>query len=215
MNERVTYPMIITLICLVAAAGLAFTFAVTKDRIEESKKSEFNKALEIVLPRGKIEPLDEDKKVYVAREAGNAIGYAATGEATGYSSKIKVMVGVRPNMEIIAIKILDQQETPGLGEQTKHVPPTKTIWKAVGDPSTSGEPEREPPFQKQFRAKKLDQLVLTKEPPPSARISQLTGATITSQAIVNAVRDAIKTIEKVMRQPRGDDNDGKDHDEDE
>ncbi len=45
MNERVKYPIVITLICLVAAAALAVTFAMTQDRIAASKKSELVKGL--------------------------------------------------------------------------------------------------------------------------------------------------------------------------
>lgn len=218
MNERVKYPIVITLICLVAAAALAATFAMTKDRIAASKKSELVKGLEIVLPQAKqfIEerPLrgvtasepEDDEKLYVARfGTGGELGYAAIGSAQGYSSKIEVMVGVDTEMNIIAIKILSQQETPGLGEQTKDVPPTKTIWQAIGDmfAGADEEPEREPPFQQQFRGKTWNQMKLVKQPNSKDAISQLTGATVTSQAVVNAVKDAIAKIEQAQEDDAG------------
>ena len=208
MNERVKYPIVITLICLVAAAALAVTFAMTKDRIAGSKKSELVKGLEVVLPAAKksIEerPLSGGEKLYVARagddETGDELGYAAIGAAQGYSSKIEVMVGVDADMRIIAIRILAQQETPGLGEQTKDVPPTKTIWRAIADVLTGAddEPVREPPFQKQFRGKTWNQMQLTKQANSTDAILQLTGATVTSQAAVNAVKDAITKIERAV-----------------
>ena len=202
MNERIKYPIVITLICLVAAAGLAVTFALTKDEIKKAKAKEFDEGLRFVLPKGKTELLDKANGVYVARDGEKIAGYAATGESQGYSSKIKVIVGVTPEMEIIAMRVLSQQETPGLGEQTKDVPPTKTIWQAIAE-FFAGEqeegPKPSPPFQEQFRGKTWDQLVLTKERNSKDAISQLTGATITSQAVVNAVHNAIATIESVVR----------------
>jgi len=223
MNERVKYPIVITLICLVAATALAVTFEMTKDRIAASKKSELVKGLAAVLPaaRKSIEerPLKgvtaeqpgDDEKLYVARSnadrTGDELGYAAIGKAQGYSSKIEVMVGVDTEMKIIAIRILAQQETPGLGEQTKDVPPTKTIWRAIADAFAGAdeEPKREPPFQKQFRGKTWNQLQLTKQANSKDAISQLTGATVTSQAAVNAVKDAITKIELAVHDDDGGD----------
>ncbi len=211
MNERIKYPIVITLICLAAAAGLALTFALTKDRIAASRKSELLEGLEAVLPAGRASiderPFEDaskptpkdDEKLYVAvDEDGSEIAYAAIGVAQGYSSKIEVLVGVTPDIEVIAISVLAQQETPGLGERTKEVPPTKTLWRAIADwfADVEPEPKREPPFQKQFRGKTWQQLVLTKDKGSSDKIVQLTGATVTSQAVVNAVRNAIGKIEK-------------------
>ena len=215
MNERVKYPLVITLICLVAATGLALTYAVTKDRIATAEKSELVEALEIVLPKEKksveerllkgvtsAQPADEEK-LYIAREkrdkTGRVLGYAAVGTAPGYSSKIHVMVGVEPDVKtvrIIAIRILKQQETPGLGERTKEVPATKSIWKAMGDAVRGGgdDEKREAPFQKQFRGKTVDKLVLVKEQNSKANISQITGATRSSRAVVAAVKQAIEII---------------------
>ena len=204
MNERVKYPLVITLICLVAATGLALTYAVTKDRIATAEKSELVEALEIVLPKEKksveerllkgvtsAQPADEEK-LYIAREkrdkTGRVLGYAAVGTAPGYSSKIHVMVGVEPDVHGV-----------GVAEQivqTKEVPATKSIWKAMGDAVRGGgdDEKREAPFQKQFRGKTVDKLVLVKEQNSKEDISQITGATRTSRAVVAAVKQAIEII---------------------
>jgi len=198
--ERAKYPVVIALICLVAAGGLAVTFALTQDRIAASKQGELDAALKAVLPALDVEqvPLSDGRTAYVGRDgAGDPIGYAAIGSAQGYSSRIEVMVGVDPTMRILGIRVLAQQETPGLGERTREVPPTKSLWRAGADLFTGVEPEpgREPPFQAQFRGKGKGQLALTSKPGAMDGISQLTGATITSRAVVAAVTDAIETIE--------------------
>jgi RnfABCDGE-type electron transport complex G subunit len=196
MNERLKYPLVITAICLAAAAGLALVYSVTKKPIERAKASELNKALEVVLPEGEVGPLEGHEGMYVARKDGKPVGYAATGTAQGYSSTIRVLVGVRPGLEVIAIRILEQNETPGLGERTKEIPPTKSVWQAAADLVTGAgkEAKREPPFQSQFRGKTYDQLELTKSAQDTERIHQLTGATITSSAVVTAVKRAIDKV---------------------
>jgi len=205
MSERLKYPLIITLICLVAAGALAVTFALTKDRIAASKQGELEAALKAVLPAEArsvgVTSLGDGRKLYTAYEKpdeqGAALGYAAIGAAQGYSSKVKVLVGVDRKMTIREVRILDQQETPGLGERTREVPATQSIWGALaglfgGDLEAEG--ERVPQFQKQFRGRTEGDLVLVKEPGSKDNISQLTGATITSRAVVTAVKQAIEVI---------------------
>ena len=218
MNERVKYPIIMTIICLISAAALAFTFALTKDNISASKKSELVKGLEAVLPAGKAkiderplagvtaaQPGDADKLYVALDDAGNEIGYAAIGSARGYSSEISAMVGVTPDLKIIAVRILSQSETPGLGERTREVPPTKSLWSAIGQMFAAKQaavPETalvEPPFQAQFRNKSVSQLTVTKIPGSKEGISAITGATITTQAVVDAVRNGMQVIEKTIR----------------
>jgi Na+-translocating ferredoxin:NAD+ oxidoreductase RnfG subunit len=208
MNERVKYPLVITLICLVAAAGLAATFALTKDNIQASRQAEFNAALGVVLPQGEPKAItgadDPAEQIYKGVAGSGVTGYAARGEAQGYSSRIRVLVGVTPDRKhIVAIRILEQQETPGLGERTKEVPPTKTLWEAIGDgvgglvgggAATTAPAAAEPPFQAQFRDKTVADLDLNT---PDG-IDGLTGATITSRAVVTAVRDAVARIDAAV-----------------
>jgi RnfABCDGE-type electron transport complex G subunit len=207
MNERVKYPLVITLICLASAAGLAVTFALTRGNIKQSKQAEFKAALAAVLPQGEPEAMteadDPAERVYKGVAGTGVTGYAARGEAQGYSSKIKVLVGVTPDRtRIVAVRILEQQETPGLGERTKEIPPTQTLWEAIGgivSSSTTGPAAAEPPFQAQFRDKAVNALELNT---PDG-INGLTGATITSRAVVDAVRDAVSRIRAAADAPGG------------
>jgi hypothetical protein len=60
---------------------------------------------------------------------GSTVGYAALGKAQGYSSTLKVMVGLSSDMDkVLGIKVLYQAETPGLGTRIIEVPTTKTLW---------------------------------------------------------------------------------------
>ena len=216
MNERVKYPLVITAICLVAAAALGYTYALTRDRIKVSKKRDLNDGLQAVMPPEResieeralpgvtsTEPKDSEK-LYIARDkSGHALAYAAIGTARGYSSTIETIVGVDPEMRIIGVRILSQNETPGLGERAREVPPKESLWQALfGSKEKKGagtEPPAVPPFQQQFAGKTESGLVLVKGKARDGEISQLTGATITSQAVVNSVKDATKKIGEALR----------------
>jgi Na+-translocating ferredoxin:NAD+ oxidoreductase subunit G len=202
VNERVKYPIVITVICAVAAAALAATFALTRDEIAKSQRQDFENGLKVVLPEGEVKLFDADRTVYAAYQGGRITGYAGPGEAQGYSSRIRLLVGLQPDLQrIVAVRILDQQETPGLGERTREVPPTKTIWQAIGGLFGGGgdaEPKREAPFQSQFRGKTPGELRLTSDANDPAAIHQLTGATISSQAVVDAVKVGIEKIKAAV-----------------
>jgi RnfABCDGE-type electron transport complex G subunit len=207
MNERIKYPLVITVICLVAAGALALTYRVTKDRIRASERSELMDGLDAVLPEGEREVLDEATGVYVVRQGGEPVAYAATGEAQGYSSKIKVIVGLTAGKRrVTAMRILAQNETPGLGERSREVPPSESLWQAIGDlfgGADADEKEKDkpvPPFQAQFKDRPLDELRL--DPDPKKGISKLSGATVTSKAVVRATRNAVATIESVVDRQR-------------
>ena len=181
-----------------------------------SKKADLTDGLQAVLPPEKesieervlpgvtAEQPKDSEKLYIARDkTGKALAYAAIGSARGYSSTIETLVGVDPEMRIIGIRILSQNETPGLGERTRDVPPKESHWQAIFGPkkstTTGPEPPEVPPFQQQFSGKTESDLVLVKGKPRGGEISQLTGATITSWAVVNSVKDAMKKIDNAVK----------------
>ena len=87
----------------------------------------------------------------------------------GYAGLITTVVGINNEGRVMDIKILSHSETPGLGA------------KAV-----------EPAFAGQFKEKLAPQLSVTKTPPESdSQIQAISGATITSSAVVNGVNTAL------------------------
>jgi len=205
------YNMVIVLALICAAAGLALggTYHVTRERIEEQQRSERKAALRIVLPEVSKDAFREvsvpksafaaEGKYYEAYDdSGRLVGYALEAEGTGYSSTIRVTVGVDSKGEVIrGIKITFQQETPGLGANCEVVEVEGTLWDVL-----SGKREktaaREPKFQLQFRGKNLDYFV--KVGNKYQNIDGLTGATITTNAVTDAVVAAVREFrEKVLR----------------
>ena len=58
----------------------------------------------------------------------------------------------------------------------------------------------QPWFQQQFKQKTYNQLIVTKVK-DDEKITAITGATISTKAVVNAVQDAIHKIKNVVQSP--------------
>lgn len=119
MKEMARYGLTLAAICIAASASLAVVNSLTKPKIIEQAKAEEATSLKDVLPNGeKFEPVKSGNEVvyYKAYDKdGKFLGAAFKALGKGYSSTIETMVGMLKDGKITAIKILSQNETPGLG----------------------------------------------------------------------------------------------------
>ena len=99
-----------------------------------------------------------------------AIGYIASTAGKGYSCFIQMLVSIDTGLKVKEIKILHHGETPGLGDQVE-----------------------EKSFLNQFTGKTLNQIVLVKTE-TKENIQAISGATISSRAVTNGVKDAVQTL---------------------
>jgi len=201
-NNSIILIVALTLICAVAGFALAFTYKHCCERIFKQIKQNKTSARNKVLPDAvRFEGVQGRKMEYFVgyNDAGDTVGYTFEGSAAGYSSEIKVVVGVNDTAETITgIFVTSQQETPGLGANMEAVKTEGTLWTAIGSIFAGKPTEKklaEPYFQAQFRGKTLDRLKVekTKETP---YIEALTGATISSEAVTTAVRGAVEKFRK-------------------
>lgn len=171
MKEMVRYGVTLSLICGVAAASLAAVNLMTKSRIITQAQAEEETALKDVLPQAtRFEPVKKDGETlyYKAFDAqGKFSAVAFTAAQKGYSSVIQTMVGMSRDGVINAIKVLSQNETPGLGS-------------GVTSPDFCG----------QFSGKAIDGL---------AEVSAITGASISSKAVIDSVKNKAQEIRDLIR----------------
>ncbi len=113
-----------------------------------------------------VEVLD----VMAARDvSGNVLGYAMTLSVNGSQGLIEIAYGYGTDGSSMGIDILSSSETPGLGARAS-----------------------EPEFKDQFAGKTVDSFEVTKSAAASdSEIEAISGATITSSAVVNAVNAGI------------------------
>ena len=183
MKDIPRYAFTLTLVALIAAGSLSWVNSITKPIILEQQSNNLKIGLYQVLPgteNGVIEPVKEGKEIlyykgFSNKEKTTMIGYAFLVFSQGYSSTIQTLVGIDTTGIIQKINILFQQETPGLGTRCQEI--------------LSG--DTEPWWQAQFTDKNALSLALDMD---GGEIQTITGATITSRVITDAIVESAKSV---------------------
>lgn len=113
----------------------------------------------------------QEEVFYAVREAGDTIGVAHTGSGTGYGGSIYVVTGIDRTGEIVGISVKDHQETPDLGDRVE-----------------------EAEFTERFIGLGLNDAIVIGDD-----ISGLTGATVSAEAVAEAVRSSIDKAFSAMQ----------------
>jgi electron transport complex protein RnfG len=208
----VKFPLVLLLITAICGGILGYLFKVTEGPIKEAAKAKTKKSLyEIFGNEAKVgeaikfaaggETKEFEYFVVTVNEGGvDKTYYATVGESDKCytaSVPIRVMVGVDAEMKLKRIAIVRSSETPGLGENIKEV--EKSFY--LSDIFKGKKSEEKGPdydnrkWLKQFNGLTPDQLSLKKNGGP---IDAISGATITSNAVILAVQDALGRLEKVV-----------------
>ncbi len=112
----------------------------------------------------RFRPVEENRS-WLGYCQNQKIGVVSKITAQGYGGPIEIMVGVDTLKQITGIEIAPRQETPGLGDRVKE------DW-----------------FKNQFIGRSVDDLALKSE---GGTIDGVTGATISSRAVVAELRAAL------------------------
>jgi len=176
--------MILNLVITGGVSGviLAVVFGYADPLIQANKEKELKEAIFVVLPEAKDYRLHEktigkDKlTVYEGIDAqGAPVGVAFKADGGGFQGNIGVMVGLNLDyLRLKGIKILDQVETPGLGNRIS-----------------------EPAFEGQFKNVEITpkvEYIKNRKPEKPNQIKAITGATISSEAVVNNINNAVKKV---------------------
>lgn len=159
------------LICAAVAGILAAVNAVTAPIIAASKESKTQQAISAVLPGGgeKIDFAGADATGMVLEVYASEAGYAVKVAPSGFGGAITMMVGVDTEGKVLGISVISHAETPGLG--------------AVAAQNT----DKGVAFREQFVGLISGITIGGGE----NQVDSLSGATISSQAIVDGVNAAI------------------------
>ncbi len=193
------FPLVLFIVAVVSASSLAGLWAVTAKARKAMAEEETQAALKVVFPGADSFAVKEarvDGKPFtyrVAMKGGEVAGYVAQGSSYGYSSNLVVMVGVGTDYSIKGIKVLSQKETPGLGDKVEEILSKKT-WGTVITGTSPDEKGLRPWFQAQFDGKSTP----VKVKKDGGTIEAITGATISSRAVCNAVNQAVEGIRKAV-----------------
>ena len=161
--------LVLTCICLLVTALLAYINTVTSPIIAESEKKAAQEAMSEVLSQAdsfKQVAFDTaTERVTEIYRAENGAGYVFMLTTKGYGGDMKLICGVKADGTIEACKTLSHSETSGLGSKTA-----------------------EDPYRDQYAGKNAETL---------NEVDAISGATISSTAYKNAIEEALEAFDKV------------------
>lgn len=168
--KKVKQTLMLVIVVVIACAIIISAHVQTQPIIEERQEKILHEKIEMAFPELTSKEELIEREVYKVFKGDAIIGYVVITEAYGYDSEIEVMVALEKSKEIRDVFVLDEEETPGLGAKIT-----------------------EEDFRKQFRGITKQEVELEET---GGEIDAITGATASSQAMVEAVREAFKVVNK-------------------
>jgi len=185
--------LLLLLIALLGAGLLALLQHFAAPRIEQQRQAAAERALLDLLPAGSYDnrPLQQPITLAAGGLLGNGRaeqGYLASlngrpsavllpVSASGYEGPIQLLVAITPDGRLLASKVLQQQETPGLADL---LAPERVSWlRSLNDKSLAADWS--------LRA-------------DGGRIDQIAGATVTSRAVTDALQRALRFFDAEREQ---------------
>ena len=174
-----TFVRLITALGIVAifsGVTLVFVYRSTIDKIDANMNAAREQAIrKIFSGTSKIKATKMKEVWEVFDENGKSIGYAFSAEGNGYQGAIVMIAGANSDLsEMHGMEVLESQETPGLGAE-------------IASDN----------FKQQFADLSIThpiEYVKNKKPEEKYQIEAITGATISSRAVVNILNKRIKAI---------------------
>ena len=163
MKENVKPPVVLTIICVIAAILLVFAHELTKENIAEQKALSFSSSVELLFGKTDITLLDDNfgnnavQAIAVTPDGKTAVQVVADGYSKG---GINILVGIDKDGAVSGIEFVSLDETPGLGSKVRD----------------------DAAFREQFYGASQ----------PDVQLDAVTGATFSSKGMKSAVDAALK-----------------------
>lgn len=174
-------------LAVVLGSALAMVDHSLQPRIQENARRSLEAAVLEVVPGGS-ESTEQDLEghvVYrVSNDAGETVGWAVPAQNMGFADKIQLLVGVSADARTITgLAILSSTETPGLGDKI-----------------------RDEEFRSQYAGKPASAELSVVKPGQTAAqpIHAITGATISSKAVTEAVNRRLAEVRSAIERAGGD-----------
>ncbi|MGI6206383.1 MAG: RnfABCDGE type electron transport complex subunit G [Anaerovoracaceae bacterium] len=168
--------VVLLIICLVISAALSITYQVTKPKIDQINKATADAARMEVLPDAdKFTEVDGDLPEGVTEYyvADNGAGEVATCQYKSFGGTITVMVGMDSEGTITGVKVTDHDDTPGVGTKAMDSSYLSEQYKGVSETDKASNIRND------------------------SNIDQVTGATVTSNAIYQCVNEALDAYQSL------------------
>ena len=165
--------VVLLLICLVISAALAFTYQITKPKIDQiNKETADNARLEVLPDADSFTASDMDLPEGVTEYyvADNGSGCVITCETKSFGGTITVMVGLDPAGTVTGVKVTQHSDTPGVGTKAMDASYLKEQYTGKAETENAGNIRDD------------------------STVDQVTGATVSSNAIYQCVSTALNAF---------------------
>lgn len=169
IKDIVKLGIILLLICGISTGLLAYVNDITSPVIAKNNEINEQNARKEVLPDADEFEM-ESQGIFIGKKNNEIVGYTINVSPEGYGGEISMIVGIKKDCTVSGVKIISMSETPGLGAKAQ-------------DES----------FLSQF-AGKNENISLVKGGSSDNSIVAITGATVTSTAIVAGVKEALSKV---------------------
>ena len=162
------YPILaVTVVVFIAVAILAGMDSLTRDMIEYQKELKVQRMLNEIFPD--MTSYTSEGDIYIISADGTEIGFAFLAVGKGYGGDIDILVGLEDETTLKGIAVIAHAETPGLGDKILA-----------------------PDFTDRFVGVDIADVAV---PDEGGKIDAITGSTISTKAVIDAVRTT--AMEKV------------------
>lgn len=168
-KENVIPALVLVIICLVVTAALAVTYSVASPIIADNEKKTADEARAQVLPEGDGFTLYEgnlEEGVAECYLADNGTGIAVTSTYSSFGGTLTAMVGVDSDGKVTGVTVTGHADTPGLGTKAMDAGYLADNYTGI-DTASAGNIKDD------------------------ANVDAITGATISSNAIYQCVKQAL------------------------
>jgi len=179
--------VVLTAVGVLSGSFLTSVGYLTKERIALNKQREIEKAITQVVPGTySNQSLHEEKKLIIyggMDQEGVLLGYAIQATGVGFQDEITFMLGTNTDLtRINSLTILEQKETPGLGAKITDKESFLKYWenKDCTQPLSLRKPA-----------------VSSPEELAQSEINTITGATISSEAVLNTINSSLANARKL------------------
>ncbi len=173
----------LTIIGVISGALLSEINSWAAPKIEANRKAETERAIFVVQAEAtKYEKVENvDFELYeVFDDSSNSLGYALPYEGNGFQGKIRLIVGVNKDLSnLFGLEVLEQVETPGLGTKVTETPFTDQFKNFLVIPEIKS--------------------VKGVAPQNPYEVQAITGATISSKAVVRIINEGINRLKEIER----------------
>ena len=167
LSNKIYAVVFLTVVVLISVSLLMAVNNITAPKVKAQQEDKIKSLLSGIFPQ--MDVYNYADEIYTVYQDDKEIGYAFLANGKGYGGEINILVGLDRDFIVKRVIIVSNTETPGLGSRIT-----------------------ESSFTDQFKGLIVDDISLEKN---GGKVDAITGATISSDAVVEAVRNTM--LEKI------------------